>query len=53
MTPDRRDFIIFDEGTQSYIKNASGELITVEGSDTIEISPTLRLMNCLYVPTLS
>ena len=50
MTPDRNDF---SEDTQSYIRTASGELISVVGSGTIEISPTLRLKNCLYVPTLS
>ncbi|XP_042051354.1 uncharacterized protein LOC121796605 [Salvia splendens] len=53
MTPDRRDFLIFDGSTKSFIRTANGELITVEGSGTIEISPTLRLRNCLYVPTLS
>ena len=53
MTPDRRDFFFFYEGMKSYIKTANGELISVEGSGTIEISPTLRLTNCLYVPTLS
>ncbi|XP_047979007.1 uncharacterized protein LOC125220919 [Salvia hispanica] len=50
---DRNDFIMFNDVTKLYIKTANGELITVEGSDTIEISPTLRLTNCLYVPTLS
>ncbi|XP_042039539.1 uncharacterized protein LOC121785221 [Salvia splendens] len=53
MTPDKRDFIDFSEDTKSYIKTANGELINVEGSGTVEISPTLRLTNCLYVPTLS
>ena len=53
MTLERDDFITFDNGMKSYIRTASGELITVEGSGTIEISPTLRLINCLYVPTLS
>ena len=40
MTHDRGDFV-------------DGKLISVEGSGTIEISPTLKLSNCLYVPKLS
>ena len=53
MTPDRDDFSSYDTVTDTYIKIANGELITVVGSGTIDISPTLRLSNCLHVPTLS
>ena len=47
---------IFDCGaidTDTYIKTANRELITVVGLGTIDMSPTLCLSNCLHVPTLS
>ena len=53
MTPERCDFIDFGEITKTYIRTANGELIAVKGAGTIEISPNLRLSNCLFVPSLS
>ena len=53
MSYDKNDFSMFDEATKSSIQTADGELTAVRGSGTIEISPTLKLSNCLYVPKLS
>ena len=53
MTPERTDFSDFCEITKTYIRTANEELITVAEAGTIEISPNLRLSNCLFVPGLS
>ena len=54
MTPEKNYYIDLScEVDKSYIRTANGELIIVVGSRTIEISPTLRLTNYLYVPTVS
>ncbi|KAK1419961.1 hypothetical protein QVD17_29426 [Tagetes erecta] len=37
----------------NHIKTANGGIVPVKGGGTIEISPTLKLSNCLYVPSLS
>lgn len=44
---------MIDEATKSLMQNADGELTAISGSVTLEISPTLKLSNCLYVPKLS
>ena len=53
MTHDKGDFVNFCGTMNSQIQTTDGELTSVEGSGTIEISPTLKLSNCLYVPKLS
>jgi len=37
----------------NHIKTANGGIVPVKGAGSIEISPTLKLSNCLYVPFLS
>ncbi|GJX38033.1 retrovirus-related pol polyprotein from transposon TNT 1-94 [Tanacetum coccineum] len=53
MTYDLSDFATSTKPTKSYIHTANGEKINVRNGGTIEISPTLKLSNCLYVPALS
>ncbi|KAJ9559500.1 hypothetical protein OSB04_004660 [Centaurea solstitialis] len=53
MTYDISDFAMSTKPTKSYIQTANGEKMSVENEGTIEISPTLKLSKCLYVPALS
>ncbi|GJS62618.1 retrovirus-related pol polyprotein from transposon TNT 1-94 [Tanacetum coccineum] len=53
MTYDLSDFATLTKPTKSYIHTANGEKKNVRNGGTIEISPTLKLSNCLYVPALS
>ncbi|GJY60618.1 putative ribonuclease H-like domain-containing protein [Tanacetum coccineum] len=53
MTYDLSDFATSTKPTESYIHTANGEKMNVRNGGTIEISPTLKLSNCLYVPALS
>ncbi|GJR49992.1 putative RNA-directed DNA polymerase [Tanacetum coccineum] len=53
MTYDLSDFATSTKPTKSYIHTANGEKMNVRNGGTIEISPTLKLSNCLYVPALS
>nr|GEV89568.1 putative ribonuclease H-like domain-containing protein [Tanacetum cinerariifolium] len=53
MTYDLSDFATSTKPTKSYTNTANGEKMIVKNRGTIEISPTLKLSNCLYVPALS
>nr|GEV10199.1 putative Gag-polypeptide of LTR copia-type [Tanacetum cinerariifolium] len=53
MTYDLSDFATSTKPTKSYIDTANGEKMIVKTRGTIEISPTLKLSNCLYVHALS
>jgi Pol polyprotein/gag-pre-integrase-like protein len=53
MTYDRNDFISIGTTHKKFIQTASGECITVEGAETINILPGVQLKNCLFVPQLS
>ncbi|XP_076885610.1 uncharacterized protein LOC143535159 [Bidens hawaiensis] len=53
MTFDISDIKAKSKPTKNHIQTASGEMITVKGGGTVEVSPTLKLSNCLYIPTLS
>ncbi|GJX99648.1 putative ribonuclease H-like domain-containing protein [Tanacetum coccineum] len=53
MTYDLSDFATSTKPTKSYIHTENGEKMNVRNGGTIEISPTLKLSNCLYVPALS
>ncbi|GJR63477.1 putative RNA-directed DNA polymerase [Tanacetum coccineum] len=53
MTYDLSDFATSTKPTKSYIHTANGEKMNVRNGGTIEISPTIKLSNCLYVPALS
>ena len=46
-------FLNLMEQKKGHIQTADGELTVVSGSGTVEISPTLKLKSCLYVPKLS
>nr|GEU35840.1 putative ribonuclease H-like domain-containing protein [Tanacetum cinerariifolium] len=53
MTYDLSDFATSTKPTKSYIDTANGEKMIVKNGGTIEISPTLKLSNCLNVHALS
>ena len=38
---------------KDFIRTANDELAPVKGAGTIELTPTLKLSNCLFVPSLS
>ncbi|XP_019158475.1 PREDICTED: uncharacterized protein LOC109155214 [Ipomoea nil] len=53
MTFELSDIISSSKTKKTHIQAANGEIMHVEGGGTIEISPTIKLSNCLYVPSLS
>ncbi|XP_022032681.1 uncharacterized protein LOC110933783 [Helianthus annuus] len=53
MTYDPSNFATSTKPTKSYIQTANIENMNVKYGGTIEISPMLKLSNCLYVPSLS
>ncbi|KAJ0469473.1 hypothetical protein HanIR_Chr14g0708291 [Helianthus annuus] len=53
MTFDFSDIVSHSKPKKPHIQNANGEISDVKGGGTIKISPTLKLSNCLYVPSLS
>ncbi|XP_076888069.1 uncharacterized protein LOC143538382 [Bidens hawaiensis] len=53
MTYDSTDFVTSTNPTKSFINTANGEKMSFQSGGTIEILPTLKLSNCLYVPALS
>ncbi|XP_076908792.1 uncharacterized protein LOC143565815 [Bidens hawaiensis] len=53
MTYELSDFATSTKPTKSYIQTTNGGIMNVKNGGTIEISPTLKLSNCLYVPSLS
>ncbi|KAF5781204.1 putative RNA-directed DNA polymerase [Helianthus annuus] len=53
MTYEKSDFVTSTKPTKSYIHTANGETMSVKNGGTIEISPTLKISNCLYVPSFS
>ncbi|KAJ9551824.1 hypothetical protein OSB04_015869 [Centaurea solstitialis] len=53
MTHDLTDFSTTTKPTKSHIHTANGDKMNVKNEGTIEISPTIKLSKCLYVPALS
>ncbi|GJZ75488.1 hypothetical protein Tco_0639953 [Tanacetum coccineum] len=53
MTYDLSDFATLTKPTKSYIDTVNVENMVVKNGGTIEISPTIKLSNCLNVPALS
>lgn len=53
MTNDADDIIQPTIPTKSHVKTANGGVAPGKGAGTIEISPSLKISNCLYVPSLS
>ncbi|XP_071688035.1 uncharacterized protein [Rutidosis leptorrhynchoides] len=53
MTFNKNDIIINTKPNKTRIKTANGGIIQVKGGGMVEISLTLKLKNCLYVPALS
>ncbi|XP_076946788.1 uncharacterized protein LOC143618461 [Bidens hawaiensis] len=53
MTFELSDIVSSSKPKIDYIKTANGGIVSVKGGGTIEISPTLKLSNCLYVTSLS
>ena len=45
MTYDKSDIEQFHKSKCAYMKSASGDISWVEGADTIQISPTLKVSN--------
>ncbi|KAJ9539426.1 hypothetical protein OSB04_032159 [Centaurea solstitialis] len=53
MTYELSDLTSLSKPRKTYIETANGGKMDVKTGGTIEISSTLRLSNCLYVPSLS
>ena len=53
VTYDKNDFVSFTVPRKNFVQTASGELASVKEAGTIELTPTLKLSNCLFVPSLS
>lgn len=53
MTYDPSDICVDSKPRRTHIQTANGEVMPVKGGGTIELSPILRLPNCLYIPSLS
>ncbi|KAI3703312.1 hypothetical protein L1987_73277 [Smallanthus sonchifolius] len=53
MTCEPSDFTSKKQPHRSHIQTANGDVVHVRGGGTVEISPTLKLSNCLFVPSLS
>ena len=53
MSFDPLDFQSSSKPTKTTIQTANGSFSRVEGAGSIELTPTLKLENCLYVPSLS
>ena len=53
MTHDPTDIVQKTVPRKTHIRSSNRELSAVEGADTIELSPSLKLTNCLFVPSLS
>ena len=53
MSNDPLDFRFPIEPKKYFIQTANGGYSPVEGAVSIELTPTLKLKNCLYVPSLS
>lgn len=50
---DNRNFLTSHTPLKTIIETANGECISVKGDETIDISPNIRLNNCVFVPNLS
>nr|GFB17993.1 putative ribonuclease H-like domain-containing protein [Tanacetum cinerariifolium] len=53
MTYEVSDFIEISKPRKTHIQAANRERMDVKTKGTIEISPSIKLPNCLYVPSLS
>ena len=53
MTFDKSDFESFHKSRRTHVETANGEISPVEGAGTVQISPNLKISNCLYVPSLT
>ena len=53
MTFEVSDFIEISKPRKTHIQAANRERMDVKTGGTIEISPSIKLPNCLYVPSLS
>lgn len=53
MTYDPSDIIGSSKPTKHHIQTANGGYAPVQGAGSVELSPTLKISNCLYVPSLS
>ncbi|KAK9053426.1 hypothetical protein SSX86_030060 [Deinandra increscens subsp. villosa] len=50
---EKLDLVSTSPPRKTQIQTANGGLMAVKGGGTIEITPSLKLSNCLYVPSLS
>ncbi|XP_071740340.1 uncharacterized protein [Rutidosis leptorrhynchoides] len=53
VTFEKSDFYSESKPRVNKIQTANGGVVQVEGGGKIEITPTMKLSNCLYIPTLS
>ena len=47
MTYDKNDIASLHKSRRTHVETASGEISNVEGASTVQISPTLKVSNCL------
>ena len=52
MTFDPHDLLSTNPKTRTYIQTANGECVNVDQSGPVTISPSLKLNNCLLIPSL-
>ena len=53
MTFDPCDLLSTNPKTRTYIQTANGECVSVDQSGPVTISPSLKINNCLLIPSLS
>ena len=53
MTVDPQDLLSTGPTTRTHVQTASGESINVDQAGLVDISPSIRLKNCLIIPSLS
>ena len=53
VTNDKNDIVDSTVPRKNFIHTANGELAPVEGAGVVKLTPTLKLSNCLFVPSLS
>ena len=53
MTFDPSDLLFIVLTSRTQIQTANGECVSVDGARIVDVSPSIQLKNCLFVPNLS
>ena len=53
MTFDSCDLLSTNPKTRTYIQTANGECVSIDQAGLVTISPSLKINNCLLIPSLS